>query len=195
MYHVPATNLTSLAAESIGVPLTEVAPDDLGATDPVDAGEQGDRETEHLAAALARLDDESGIAGLIVGAVESAYQADRVERVADDLGCDVFSPLWGAEPRSAAEAMLDAGFDIRIIQVAAAGLDESWLGRRLDTAALDDLAALNDEYGVHLLGEGGEFETLVVDGPHMERAIEYEATTTWDGTRGTLEITDAWLAD
>jgi uncharacterized protein (TIGR00290 family) len=90
--------------------------------------------------------------------------------------------------------MLDAGFEIQIIRVAAYGLDESWLGRRLDAAALDELEALNDEYGVHILGEGGEFETLVTDGPHMDKRIELEHTTEWDGTRGTLKIEDAWLA-
>jgi ABC transporter with metal-binding/Fe-S-binding domain ATP-binding protein len=197
MYHVPATDLTGLAAEAIGLPLTEITTDDLGAADAVNAGAQGDREVEHLADALAALDDEidGGLAGVIVGAVESAYQADRVERVADELGCDVFAPLWHEAPRGAAEAMLAAGFDVRIVQVAAAGLDRSWLGRRFDSEALADLQALNDEYGVHVLGEGGEFETLVVDGPHMERAIEYEAEPEWEGTRGRLRITDAWLAE
>ena len=39
-----------------------------------------------------------------------------------------------------------------------------------------------------------EFETLVTDGPHMKRAIELEYETEWDGTRGTLRITDARLA-
>jgi uncharacterized protein (TIGR00290 family) len=89
--------------------------------------------------------------------------------------------------------MLEAGFEIRIIRVAAAGLDESWLGRELDADALAELEELNDEYGVHILGEGGEFETLVTDGPHMERAIRLEYETEWDGTRGTVRVEDAWL--
>jgi uncharacterized protein (TIGR00290 family) len=89
--------------------------------------------------------------------------------------------------------MLEAGFEIRIVQVAAAGLDESWLGRRLDEAALAELARLNDRYGVHLLGEGGEFETLVTDAPHMDRPIELEYEPVWEGSRGHLRITDARL--
>jgi uncharacterized protein (TIGR00290 family) len=91
--------------------------------------------------------------------------------------------------------MLEAGFEIRVLQVAAYGLDESWLGRTLDAAAFAELARLNEEYGVHLLGEGGEFETFVVDGPHMERRIELEYERVWEGDRGHVEITDAWLAD
>jgi diphthamide synthase (EF-2-diphthine--ammonia ligase) len=40
---------------------------------------------------------------------------------------------------------------------------------------------------------GGEFETLVVDGPHMDRRIALEYGTEWDGSRGTLDVRDAWL--
>jgi uncharacterized protein (TIGR00290 family) len=89
--------------------------------------------------------------------------------------------------------MLDAGFEIKIVQVAAYGLDESWLGRTLDRAALADLEALNEEYGVHLLGEGGEFETVVVDGPHMTDRIALQYDTVWSGNRGHIAITDARL--
>jgi uncharacterized protein (TIGR00290 family) len=114
--------------------------------------------------------------------------------MADRLEANVFAPLWQENPRDLADAMLDAGFEIQIIRVAAYGLDESWLGRTLDADALDELEALNDEYGVHILGEGGEFETLVTDGPHMDRRIEIEYETEWDGSRGTVQIEDAWLA-
>ena len=193
MYHVPATRLASLAAESIGIDLVEVEPDDFGADDVPDSGEQGDEELEPLEAALREIDADVGVAGVTAGAVESEYQTSRIEAMAERLEANLFAPLWQENPRDLADAMLDAGFEIRIIRVAAYGLDESWLGRTLDTEALDELAALNDEYGVHILGEGGEFETLVTDGPHMDRGIELEYATEWDGTRGTVVVEDARL--
>jgi len=195
MYHVPATDLASLAAESIGIPLVNVEPDDFGAESVTDAGAQGDDELEPLEAALRDLaDDIGGITGLTAGAVESEYQTSRIEAMAGRLDAELFAPLWQEDPRALAEAMLDAGFEIRIIQVAAYGLDESWLGRTLDAEALADLEVLTEEYGVHLLGEGGEFETLVTDGPHMDRPIRLEYETEWEGSRGHLRIEDAWLA-
>jgi uncharacterized protein (TIGR00290 family) len=109
------------------------------------------------------------------------------------LDAELFAPLWQEDPVGLARSMLDAGFEIRIIAVAAYGLDESWLGRRVDADALADLERLNEEYGVHVLGEGGEFETLVTDAPHMDRPIELEYDTEWDGTRGTIRVEDAWL--
>jgi diphthine-ammonia ligase len=196
MYHVPATELAELAAESIGIPLVDVRPDDFDASADADegSGERGDRELEPLEAALDALSDElGGIGGVTAGAVESSYQTDRIRGMCNRFDAELFAPLWQEDPRELAEAMLGAGFEITIVRVAAAGLDESWIGRRLDADALAELEALNDEYGVHILGEGGEFETLVTDGPHMDRPIELEYDTEFDGVRGTVRVTDAWL--
>ncbi|MEM4780124.1 MAG: diphthine--ammonia ligase [Halalkalicoccus sp.] len=192
MYHVPATELARLAAESIGIELLEV--ESPVSTDGVtNSGRQGDAELDVLETELATLDREIGIDGIVAGAVESEFQTSRIEAMAGRLGAETFTPLWRRDPVALAESMLDEGFEIRIVQVAAAGLDESWLGRPLDPAALSELIELNEHYGVHVLGEGGEFETLVTDGPHMTRPIGIEYDTEWDGARGQLEITDAWL--
>jgi ABC transporter with metal-binding/Fe-S-binding domain ATP-binding protein len=195
MYHLPATSLATLAAESIGIELVDVEPGDMGAESAADSGQQGDEELEPLEAALIEVDTDlaGGIAGVTAGAVESEYQTSRIETMCDRLGAELFAPLWQEDPRELADAMLDAGFEIRIVQVAAYGLDESWLGRTIDEAALADLETLNAEYGVHILGEGGEFETLVTDGPHMDRPIRLDYGTEWDGSRGSIRIEDAWL--
>jgi ABC transporter with metal-binding/Fe-S-binding domain ATP-binding protein len=193
MYHVPATELAALAAESIGIDLLEIDPGDLGAGAATDSAAQGDAELEPLEAALRELADEGELTGVTAGAVESEFQTSRIEAMCERLGIDLYAPLWQRDPVTLAEKMLDAGFDILIIQVAAAGLDESWLGRRLDADALADLVDLNERYGVHPLGEGGEFETLVVDGPHMTRPIELDWERVWEGSRGHLRITDARL--
>ncbi|WP_323675020.1 diphthine--ammonia ligase [Halorubellus sp. PRR65] len=195
MYHVPATHLTGLAAESIGIDLVDVHPADFEAETATDSGAQGDAELEPLEAALADLDATlpGGIAGVTAGAVESEYQTSRIEAMCERLDCELFAPLWREDPRALGDAMLDAGFEIVVLQVAAGGLDESWLGRTLDRDALDELEALHDEYGVHVLGEGGEFETFVLDGPHMDHRIDVEYDTVWEGTRGHVEITNAEL--
>lgn len=195
MYHVPETRLARLAAESVGIELLEVEPDDFEAEFAEDSGAQGDAELEPLEAALADLqsDGDVDLAGVTAGAVESEFQTNRIRGMCDRLGVDLFAPLWRRDPRELANAMLDAGFEIRLVQVAAGGLDESWLGRTFDAAAIRELEELNEKYGVHILGEGGEFETFVTDGPHMNRRIELEYETEWDGSRGRIRITDARL--
>ena len=198
MYHVPATELAGLAAESIGIPLVDVRPSDFEAEAETGetTGERGDRELEPLEGALVELAEElGGIGGITAGAVESSYQTDRIEGLCDRLGAELFAPLWREKPRELIDSMLGAGFEITIVRVAADGLDGSWLGRTIDAEAVAELERLNDEYGVHILGEGGEFETLVTDAPHMERPIELEGEPEFDGVRGTFRITDAWLGD
>ncbi|MFB6085441.1 MAG: diphthine--ammonia ligase [Halodesulfurarchaeum sp.] len=192
LYHVPATELVDLAAESIGVPVTAVEGADVSGHD---AGTRGDREIEPLERALAELDGEfqDGLEGVTVGAIESDYQASRVRKMCRRLGIDMYAPLWQEDPVELGRWFVESGFEIRIVAVAAAGLDDSWLGRTLDTRALEELQELHDSAGVHVLGEGGEYETLVTDGPHMRRRIEIEYETVWDGTRGHLEITSATL--
>src|SRR6056297_1030282 len=85
MYHVPATRLASLAAESVGIPLVEVEPDDFEAEQADESGAQGDAELRPLEAALRDLASElpGGLAGVTAGAVESEYQTSRIEGMAD----------------------------------------------------------------------------------------------------------------
>jgi ABC transporter with metal-binding/Fe-S-binding domain ATP-binding protein len=190
LYHVPVTHLVPLVAESIDIPLVEVQ-ETRGSGH--DSTERATTEIEPLEVALRGLDEEidDGLAGIIAGAIESEYQFDRLVNVAERLDIDLFAPIWQADPIELGYDMLEAGFEILIVQVAARGLDETWLGRTLDEPAFETLLALNEQYGVHVLGEGGEFETLVVDAPYMSRGIDVEYETVWDGTRGHIEITAA----
>ncbi|MFW6385244.1 MAG: diphthine--ammonia ligase [Halodesulfurarchaeum sp.] len=194
LYHVPATHVTPLAAESIGIPLLEVE-EDRGTGH--DSTRRADAEITAIESALRELDAplSGGIAGVIVGAIESEYQFDRINGVCEELDLEVFAPIWRADPVELGTEMLDAGFEILIVQVAARGLDESWLGKTLDESAFDSLVSLNEEYGVHVLGEGGEFETLVIDAPYMDRRIDVEYETVWDGIRGHLDVRSARLAE
>lgn len=199
-YHAPATSVARLAAESIGIPTvdaglpsTDIEPPDLRP-----AAEDGSVEEvalEPLEVALERLDDEfdGGLEGVVAGVVESEFQADRLRSMCEDLDCEFLAPLWRAEPRELATEMIDGGLEILIVEVSAPGFDEDWLGRRLDRAALADLEALRREHGTHLLGEDGEFETVVTDGPHMARPITLEFEREWYGEWGRLRITDARL--
>jgi ABC transporter with metal-binding/Fe-S-binding domain ATP-binding protein len=195
MYHTPATELTALAAEAVGIELLDVRPGAFDDDGPPDSSARGDAELEPLEAALAELRAEWGaIGGVTAGAVESEFQTERIRGMCDRLGAELYAPLYGEAPRALADAMLEAGFEIVVVAVAAGGLDESWLGRRLDSEAFAELERLGETHGVHLLGEGGEFETLVVAAPHMDRRIELDAEPVWEGTRGHLRVADARLA-
>src|SRR5437870_12349191 len=89
---------------------------------------------------------------------------------------------------------LEAGFDTASSSVAAEGIDASRLGRRWDDHVIQELLRLQETRGVHPCGEGGEFETLVLDAPPFEQAIDIvRATPDWRGTSGMWRVDEARL--
>ena len=61
--------------------------------------------------------------------------------------------------------------DIRIVSVAADGFDESWIGKKFTLDTICDLKKLNKKYKINIIGEGGEFETIVLDAPFYKYKI------------------------
>ena len=181
MFHVPNLALTRLQAEAMGWPLVEES---------ADAGEKGELD------ALRRILRRAEADAIVVGAIASDYQHSRVNRVAEELGLRVFAPLWRRDPAELVKDYLAAGLRIVFSSVSADGFDASWLGRTWDDAAVRELLELHRTRGVHPCGEGGEFETLVLDAPFFRKTIEVlEATPEWRGTAGVWRVNRAGLAD
>lgn len=170
MFHFPNIKLIDLFAECAGLPLTKAET----------SGER-ERELADLKRVLEGLDAE----GVVSGAIASKYQKSRIDGICDELGLKSITPLWGKDPVELLREMLEAGFKIIVTSAAAQGFDSSWLGRELDEKALGDLVELNKKYGVNPAGEGGEFETLVLDAPYFKNKIKVvEAERIWRGTSG-----------
>lgn len=181
MYHTPNIGLTLMQSRLMGIQL-------------VSKGSSGlkEREVEDLKILLNGLDAE----GVVCGAIASNYQKKRVEAVCKELGLKLVAPLWGKEPEQLLRDMLKSGFEIIITAVAADGLDESWLGKKIDDKCLEDLIELNKKKGVNICGEGGEFESLVLDCPLFSRKLEItKAEKVWKDNAGVYEIKDAKFAD
>lgn len=118
-----------------------------------------------------------------VGAILSSYQRTRVEDVCGRLGLVVLSYLW---QRSQLELMTEmcsmskqedelntsesCKLDARIIKVAAIGLDNTDLGKSLPQL-FPKMLKLNTQYEVHICGEGGEFESMVLDAPFFRKGF------------------------
>jgi diphthine-ammonia ligase len=149
MFHTPNLHLLPLQAEAMGKRLV---------TARSDGGERDDLRA--LRKALMGLEVE----GVITGALASDYQWDRINEVCEYMGLAVHSPLWRKGQRLLMEEMV-AEMEAMIVGVSAEGLDHDWLGRRLNEATLEELEAVTGKYGINLSGEGGEYETLVLDSP------------------------------
>jgi diphthine-ammonia ligase len=157
MFHTPNLDLVELQAQSWrkGYRTVQVP---------------GRGEAEELAALTAALSGPSG--WIVAGAIESSYQWARLLRVAAVVGRPLFAPLWRKDPVRAVRNEIDAGLDIRLVHLAAESLSPELLGRRLDLELLAELERRNRAGArVHLAGEGGEYETLVVDAPFFRERI------------------------
>ncbi len=177
LYHIPNIDLTPLLSECLGICLSSQEAE-LGEAQELDA----------LRKVLGRVDVE----GLVMGTIASDYQKSRVDAVCHDLGIRCFAPLWRQNQASLLADYISAGFRILVTGVAAEGLDESWLGREIDDRARSELLELNRRRGLSPCGEGGEYETLVIDGPNFSKRLHViEARKEYEGSSGICRVLKA----
>lgn len=178
MFHFPAVEWTELQAEALGIPRSLIQ-----------TGGVKDAELEELKSGLRSLTKNTGIEGIVSGAIASDYQRTRLDDVCEELGLKSFAPLWHKDQEQLVREQVDAGFEIMVTACSALGLTESWLGRRLTQASVDELMKLKGRYGLNVAFEGGEAETFVLDAPMFSERIEVtEMSRHWSGDSGYLEF-------
>src|SRR3989344_3490165 len=136
----------------------------------------GEKELEllDLETALRRAQEQYHIEGIVSGALFSTYQRDRIEQICDRLGLKIFAPLWHKQPDAHLEELLHAGFEIIFTAIAAAGLDQSWLNRVIIKTDIEKLKKIREKTYINIAGEGGEFESVVLDCPMFKRKIKIQ---------------------
>ncbi|MEM4714329.1 MAG: diphthine--ammonia ligase [Candidatus Nanoarchaeia archaeon] len=134
------------------------------------------------------------IQGVVSGANASEYQQYKLEALCADLGLRSIAPLWHVDPETYLTEIINSNFELIFTSVSTEGMGDAWLGRKLDNAALNDLHALYSKFGININGEGGEYETMVLDGPLFKSKIEIlDAEKVWFGDHGVYKIKDAKL--
>jgi diphthine-ammonia ligase len=161
MYHTPNINLVSLQAESLGLPLL------IEKT----SGKKED-ELKDLERALKKAKAKFGISGVVTGALFSEYQRSRISKICLKLDLECFNPLWHKDQDSYMKEVISAGYKIIFSSIAADGLSVDWLGREITLEDIDKLVKLHSKNGLNVAGEGGEFESLVVDCPLFKKKLE-----------------------
>ncbi|MCU4140737.1 MAG: Asparagine synthetase B [Methanophagales archaeon] len=160
LFHTPAVEITDLQADAIGLPLLSYET-------------SGRSEAEELADLHAALEDarrEFQIEGVVAGALWSEYQRRRIERICKELRLKAFFPLWHLNQETAMRIAV-RNFDFILTGIAAYGLDKTWLGRRISDEDVDRLVEISEKWKINVAGEGGEFETLVLDAPFFRKRI------------------------
>ena len=183
MFHTPNIRHTDLQAKAMGIPQL---------TWPT----RGIKEEElaELAEAIAAARQIYGIRGIVTGAIESVYQAARVQRICRDQDLWCYNPLWQTNQIDYLRRLLKENFSIIISGVFAYPFDASWLGAELTEERIQMLERLSQKYKINPSGEGGELETFVLDGPLFQKRIEImKASQSYANYRGQFVIEEMQL--
>jgi len=161
MFHTPNVEWVKLQAKASNIPL--VTYKTLG---------EKEKELEDLEAALKIAKEKYHIEGVITGALFSNYQRSRIETLCEKLGLKVFSPLWHMDPQIEMNNLLTEDFKFIFSSVASMGLNKEWLGREIERKDIALLSELSKKYKLNVAGEGGEFESFVIDCPLFKEKIK-----------------------
>lgn len=133
---------------------------------------------------------------LITGGIASNYQKDIFDKVAESANMKHLAPLWGMKPHDILKEIISMKMDVMIIAVAAYGLGENWLGRHLTKESVDELLKLSEKYRFNPVGEGGDFDSFVLDAPlYKKRLIPLRVIKRWEKDSGALEIQGLMMED
>jgi diphthine-ammonia ligase len=185
MFHTPNIDMTALQAEALSLPsitkVTEGKPEE---------------ELKDLEEAIVQAVKRFKIEGVVTGAVESVYQAARIQKICNSLDIWCFNPLWKRDQKALLEEIVAKGFQAIISGVFAYPLDKRWLGKQINADLIEKLVALSKEYGLSPSGEGGEIETTVLDAPLFKKKIEVlDFKVEANGNSGVFRIKQARLTE
>ena len=182
MLHSVNLDITKMAAKALGLRYKKIQV----------SGEK-EKEVEEMERAIKKLK----IDGIACGGIASNYQKTRFENIAKNVGIKLFSPFWGVDEEGFLRETVSLGYQVIIISVSSLGLNKNWLGRRIDYKTIDELIKLK-KFGLNIVFEGGEGETLVLDGPIFKKKIEIvRSNIVWDENTksGFLNIIEARLVN
>jgi len=161
MFHTPSITKTIKQAEVMKIPIS------LYETN----GEK-EKELIDLKDAIKKAKEEFLIEGVVTGAIKSVYQASRIQKICNELDLECFNPLWQKDEELYLEELIQEGFEVILVGVFAYPFDESWIFRKIDSDFVIDINELHKKYKIHVAGEGGEFETFVLNCPMFSRGLK-----------------------
>jgi diphthine-ammonia ligase len=164
MFHTPSIEKTKKQAEVMGIPF--LAHETSGIKE---------EELEDLEEAIIQAKKQYQITGIVTGAIKSVYQASRIQKICDKLNLKCFNPLWKSSEIEYLQELIDNNFKVIIVGVFAYPLNQDWLGREIDPEFIKEIKDLQDKYDIHPAGEGGEFETFVLNCPLFKRALKLKS--------------------
>ena len=164
MFHTPSISATEKQAEAMKVPI-------------IIQKTSGKKEEElrDLEKAIKLAIKKYKIEGIVTGAIQSVYQSSRIQKICNKLKIECFNPLWQTNESDYLNELMKNKFEVIITGVFAFPLDEKWLGRKIDQKFVEEIKELNKKYKLSIIGEGGEFETFVINCPLFSKKLKIKS--------------------
>ena len=183
MFHTPAITWTKLQAESLGIP--QIIQETEGIQDD---------ELDDLITLIKKAKNEYSIEGIVTGALASTYQSTRIQKICNKLNLWCFNPIWQLSQEKLLRKLQTYNISSIITGIAAEPFDESWLGKEIDYSTINELLSYSKKYRINPAGEGGEFESLVINAPMFSKKLEVLSSKIhYSNFSGRLEIKEAKL--
>jgi diphthine-ammonia ligase len=129
-----------------------------------------------------------GAEGIVTGDIYevAGHEQGWLERICREVGLKPIRPLWMGDTKQIYLDYLKSGLKATVVRTNRE-LSLYWLGRVLDRQFYDDILKLP---GVDACGEGGEYHTVITDGPDFTQRVELLETEKkrLDNGFGYLEI-------
>ncbi len=161
MFHTPNIKLVKQQSKIMGIPL--IVQETKG---------KKEEELEDLEKAIKLAKDKYNINSVVSGALASNYQRLRIENICKKLNLKSINPLWNKDEIEYLDELIKNKFKIIITGVFAYPLDKIWLGKIINKKFIDEVQILKEKYKIHPAGEGGEFETFVLDCPLFKKPLK-----------------------
>ena len=168
MFQTPSISKTKQQAKAMNIPI-------------IVQKTKGEKEFElkDLETAIKKAKRDFGIQGIVTGAVKSVYQSSRIQKICDKLDLECFNPLWEKPQFEVLEDLLKNKFRVILTGVFAYPLTKNWLGRKIDRSFINEMKRLNKKFKISPTGEGGEYETFVLDCPLFEKSLKVVGSKTF----------------
>lgn len=160
LFHTPKITKAKEISESIGIPL--IIQDTIG---------NKEDELDDLRFAIKKAIKNYNIDAIVVGAIKSEYQRIRMNEICFENNIKFFAPMWHKDERTLLENMIHADFKIVFSGIFAYGLNTKLLGELITNNTFKLLDEQNKKIQLSYCGEGGEYESLVINMPDYQKSI------------------------
>jgi diphthine-ammonia ligase len=159
MFHTPNIEWAEKQAKATGIPY--IIQKTVG---------EKEKELKDLEAVIKKVRQKYRVQAIVTGAIESVYQASRVQTITNSLKMECFNPLWQKDQLQLLEELIKKRFDVVIVGTFGYGLNK-FIGRHIDEKFIEEMKVLKDKLKINPAGEGGEYESFVLNAPFYKNKL------------------------